>query len=405
MGRFVFDRRKRLIATIAISFTFFVAELTAGFYTHSLALVADAFHYLSDLLSFVVALAALHVSEGSTPPPTGYTFGWHRAVLLGAFFNGILLLALGISILVQAIERFVHISPIDNPQLVLIIGCVGFALNVLSLLVLHEHDHGNNERNDQACNVSEEAIESEAPARSSARQSSDLNATQTLTSHMGHEFEMADSKHIHRDRGVFDVLLGILGLKNRDLGMLGAVAHVISDLFGNVAVIVSAAVIWARTGEKRYYVDPAISVCIAFLIFLTAIPLSKKTGRIMMQAAPEGMDTLKIKRDIEMIPGIVAIHEFHIWQLDQKKTQASMHAVLDESFTNNSEKWVATSKTIREVLHEYGIHMSILQPEYTSIRQVDYTAGDTESPPVRIKENQSCEMLCHDPCRAEKCCQ
>jgi Co/Zn/Cd efflux system component len=48
------------------------------------------------------------VSEGAQPPPKGYTFGWQRATLLGAFFNGVLLLALGTSILVQAIERFTH---------------------------------------------------------------------------------------------------------------------------------------------------------------------------------------------------------------------------------------------------------------------------------------------------------
>lgn len=55
-------------------------------------------------------LTCVQVSEGSTPAPPGYTFGWQRATLLGAFFNGVFLLALGISILVQAIERFINIS-------------------------------------------------------------------------------------------------------------------------------------------------------------------------------------------------------------------------------------------------------------------------------------------------------
>lgn len=46
------------------------------------------------------------MTERSQPPPKEYTFGWQRATLLGAFFNGVFLFALGVSILVQAIERF-----------------------------------------------------------------------------------------------------------------------------------------------------------------------------------------------------------------------------------------------------------------------------------------------------------
>lgn len=57
-----------------------------------------------------LALNNPQVSERPQPPPKEYTFGWQRATLLGAFFNGVFLLALGVSILVQAIERFAHIT-------------------------------------------------------------------------------------------------------------------------------------------------------------------------------------------------------------------------------------------------------------------------------------------------------
>jgi zinc transporter 1 len=50
------------------------------------------------------------ISERPAPPPQELTFGWARATLLGAFFNGVFLLALGVSILVQAIERFVNVT-------------------------------------------------------------------------------------------------------------------------------------------------------------------------------------------------------------------------------------------------------------------------------------------------------
>ncbi|KAM3556592.1 hypothetical protein ARSEF4850_005456 [Beauveria asiatica] len=382
MSRFRFDRRNRLIATIAISFAFFVAEIAAGFYTHSLALIADAFHYLSDLLGFIVALTALQVSEGSTPAPPGYTFGWQRATLLGAFFNGVFLLALGISILVQAIERFINISPIEDPKLVLIIGSVGLALNVLVMSFLHEHDHDHghghdpenshshshhNDKENQT-QISEEAIESNVPAGDIER-GSELGAS-SITSHVEH-------KH--------SVQMAAAAQSHKDLGMMGAFLHVVGDAINNVGVIVSALAIWRVEGEKKYYADPAIGVFIAIMIFLTAIPLTKKAGRILMQTAPEEIDIKDVKEDIEMIPGVDSVHELHIWKLDQRKSIASAHIVVDNGF---SGKWLVTAKTILECFHAYGIHSVTLQPETTPPPRpsVESPAGGLERPPAKLKE-------------------
>jgi zinc transporter 1 len=55
------SKKARLIVAIGIAFCFFVAEVSVGFYTHSLALIADAFHVLFDLLSFSLALGAIVV--------------------------------------------------------------------------------------------------------------------------------------------------------------------------------------------------------------------------------------------------------------------------------------------------------------------------------------------------------
>jgi len=129
-------KARKLMLIIGISFTFFLAEIAVGFYTRSLALVADAFHYLNDLVGFIVALVALKAAERDDAPPS-LSFGWQRATLLGAFFNGVFLLALGVSIFLQAIERFVSLQPVENPLLVMIIGCVGFVLNVISAAILH----------------------------------------------------------------------------------------------------------------------------------------------------------------------------------------------------------------------------------------------------------------------------
>ena len=103
------SRKNRLRLVIGISFCFFVAEITTGFYARSLALIADAFHYLNDLIGFIVALVAVSFTEKKTSPDH-LSFGWARAQLLGAFFNGVFLLALGLSIALQSIERFINLQ-------------------------------------------------------------------------------------------------------------------------------------------------------------------------------------------------------------------------------------------------------------------------------------------------------
>ncbi|TVY40573.1 Zinc homeostasis factor [Lachnellula subtilissima] len=133
---FSLTRSQRLMLTIGISFCFFVAEISVGFYTHSLALIADAFHYMNDLLGFIVALVALKISRRPTSPKR-LSFGWQRAQLLGAFFNGVFLLALGVSIFLQSIERFVSLQRVENPMLVLIMGCIGLTINIISAIFLH----------------------------------------------------------------------------------------------------------------------------------------------------------------------------------------------------------------------------------------------------------------------------
>jgi len=66
-----------------------------------------------------------------------FTFGWQRVLVLGAFFNGVLLLAPGFSIFFQSLERFMTPQTLENPEYVPYIGCAGLALNLLSVAVLH----------------------------------------------------------------------------------------------------------------------------------------------------------------------------------------------------------------------------------------------------------------------------
>lgn len=240
---FKLSRAQKLYAIIAISFCFFLSEISVGFYTKSLALVADAFHYLNDLISFIVALVALKASERDHAPPA-LSFGWQRATLLGAFFNGVFLLALGVSIFLQAIERFTAIEKVHNPKLVLILGCVGLVLNVVSVTILHEHEH-------------DVEIAAQADPRSRAP-SETLSSTNVASAH---------DEHRHEQKNLAETENG------HDLGILGVLVHIAGDAVNNMGVIVAGAIVWKTNSSGRYYADPAVGVVIALMIFVSSIPL------------------------------------------------------------------------------------------------------------------------------------
>jgi len=299
------------------------------------------------------------VTERKTSP-ADLSFGWQRASLLGAFFNGSFLIALGISIALQSIERFISIEHVQNPKLVLIVGCVGLALNIVSVLFLHEHDHDHGP--------------------------SDSNDEESLSSTPTH------ANHLH------------IGTKPKkhgmDLGILGVLIHVIGDAINNIGVIISAVIIWFVKSPSRFYADPAVSMWIAIMILLSAIPLTRNSGKILLQSAPMGVKIEDVKHDLEAIPGVVSVHELHVWRLDQKKAVASAHVVVSDpdiaSFMNKA-------KIFTECLHAYGIHSATLQPELVA-PQESVDEAITSAPTTARTSMEKCGVPCGELCEELKCC-
>ncbi|KAJ3068376.1 hypothetical protein HDU98_008446 [Podochytrium sp. JEL0797] len=85
----------------------FLLEIVAGYKTGSIALIADSFHMLSDLLALCIAFYAIKLAKQRTRK-SNLSFGYQRAEILGAFANAVFLLALCFTIIIEAIQRFVE---------------------------------------------------------------------------------------------------------------------------------------------------------------------------------------------------------------------------------------------------------------------------------------------------------
>jgi cobalt-zinc-cadmium efflux system protein len=120
------DRRWLLIG-LALILGFMSVEVVAGFVAHSLALISDAAHMLTDAGSILLALFAMRLA--ARPARGGYTFGLKRAEILSAQANGVTLLVLSVVLAFEAVRRLIS-PPEVTGGLVLAVALVGIAVNI-----------------------------------------------------------------------------------------------------------------------------------------------------------------------------------------------------------------------------------------------------------------------------------
>ena len=114
-------------------------EIVGGLYSHSVSLVSDAAHVFTDVLSLALSLLALNLSSKSHAGTM--TFGYHRAEVLAALANGIVLAAISAWVVYEALHRLSQPQAINSP-VVIAVACAGLAANIAVMLTLR-HDASN----------------------------------------------------------------------------------------------------------------------------------------------------------------------------------------------------------------------------------------------------------------------
>lgn len=125
--------RGRLAIAFGLTASVMVAEVIGAWITGSLALLIDAAHMLTDAGGLLIALTAANLSL--RPPDDKRTWGYRRAEVIGAAAQAAILLAVGVFVVIQAVQRFVQPAEVDGPLMV-IFGVIGLVANVIALAVL-----------------------------------------------------------------------------------------------------------------------------------------------------------------------------------------------------------------------------------------------------------------------------
>jgi cobalt-zinc-cadmium efflux system protein len=127
----------RLKIALALLVGLMAVEVVAGVLAHSLALLSDAAHMLTDAGALALALVAIRLA--ARPAAGALTYGLKRTEILSAQFNGATLLVLGLLIVYEGVRRLVHPPSVEG-LVVFVVALVGVAVNIVATVVLHGAD-------------------------------------------------------------------------------------------------------------------------------------------------------------------------------------------------------------------------------------------------------------------------
>lgn len=125
---------------VTLNIIFVAAEAAAGLWTQSLALLADAGHNLSDVLSLVLAWGAASLAK--RPPSGRRTYGLGKATILASLTNAVLLLVAVGAIASEAVRRFSDTAPVET-NVVMLVASLGVLLNGATAMLFMRGAHGD----------------------------------------------------------------------------------------------------------------------------------------------------------------------------------------------------------------------------------------------------------------------
>jgi cobalt-zinc-cadmium efflux system protein len=137
------SRRSALKLALALTCLVLAVELVGGLVSHSLALLSDAGHVLTDV--FALGLAWFAVAQASRPADARRSYGYHRVSILAALVNSVTLVVIVIAIAYEAVRRLAHPEPVQG-GVVIVAALAGIAINTFVAFGLRGQSHSLNVR-------------------------------------------------------------------------------------------------------------------------------------------------------------------------------------------------------------------------------------------------------------------
>lgn len=386
--------RQKLVAALAICAVAVAAEVVGGVLAHSLALLTDAAHLLSDLSGYLIGLFALWAVSLQASQKS--SFGYHRVEILGALLSILVIWAVTGVLVLEAISRIYNPQPVDGPVM-FGVAVFGLGVNLLLLSVLgahghshggggagHGHAHGDADSSPMSISTSRhhdahgggEEEQSHEPEHEHAPSLARLHAhshshgggaAETTTHAHGHghaeEASHAEAEDVCGQaaapspvgmallarRGTtpaaptsvssssFASFVGVGGGGERaeidNINVRAAALHVVGDLVQSVGVIVASVVVWVK--PEWSVADPICTLLFAVLVLFTTWGMLREIVDVLMEHTPKGVNIREVKEALWAIEGVEGVHCLHVWALTTGKFLASAHVRVAEGTHDN----------------------------------------------------------------------
>jgi cobalt-zinc-cadmium efflux system protein len=117
----------------------------------------------------------------------------------------------------------------------------------------------------------------------------------------------------------------LLRSERESLNVRAALRHVLADLLGSAGVVVAALII-VTTGWDQ--ADPIVSAAIALLVLASSWSVLRESVSILLEAAPRGIDPKQVEAAIVRSPGVVSVHDLHVWTITSGFPALSAHVLV-----------------------------------------------------------------------------
>ena len=154
------------------------------------------------------------------------------------------------------------------------------------------------------------------------------------------------------------VIAWMLSRVGQDLNIRGAFIHMLGDTLSTAAVIVGGLVI-SLTGME--WVDPALSLLIAALIFWSSLSIMRETLNILLEGTPDNVSLTDIRAAMQVVPGVCGVHDLHVWSLGSHLNALACHVTILDIPPSESRRILADLN--HELREHFNIHHTTVQFE------------------------------------------
>jgi zinc transporter 2 len=326
-------------------------EFIFGYIAGSLAIISDATHLLSDLAGFLISLFSLIVAL--KPADKNFTFGYHRFEVLGALASILIIWALTVWLLIEAVYRIKH----PNPIVGLIMVCIAAGSLVFNIIMNRILAYN------PVVNSMDEGMGAIKQNKDKEEEKNNGEVSMNLNNNNMNEALLIN----YKNENVESNNNNNLGMNDEDLEhnlkaddnpvIRAAYIHILGDMIQSTGVLLAALAIYLfqDTHPGVRILDPICTFCFAIVVLCITFPVSRDCFFVLLESTPRDLDIEALYNDLGSIKGVISVHDIHLWNISIGRPSIALHIICE----NPKE----TLKTATQTCKDYGIKHCTIQTE------------------------------------------